>query len=755
MLVGILALLAFPGLPAPSAILPVSLFLTILLSLHRHSRILLFAVFGFVWAWWSAQHLLAMRLTPDLEGRDLPVCGWIASIPQPETEYLRFRFQVESLAERTPSEGIPQQIRLTWSGNWHRLVPGQHWCFTVRLKRPRGYMNPGSFDYEGWLFREGVGATGYVRHGHARLLDDAPRYPLLRARTAVSGAIKKAIPKSRFAGVAAALAVGDTTGITSSQWQVFRNTGTAHLMAISGLHIGLLATLIFLLIRLIWRRSAWLCERIPTPQAAAVAALLGASAYAAMAGFSVPTQRALIMLAVATGAILLRRYRRWQDVIGLALIIILLFDPLSVCSIGFWLSFGAVASILYAMSGRIRMKRGWWRELLRTQWAVGIGLLPILLFSFHRSALLSPLANLIAVPVYSLLVVPLTLSGTVLLPAWHWGGALLLNGAAHTMALSWPLLDWLANLPHSQLTAPAVTPISLLIALIGAAWLLAPRGLPGRWLGVVLFLPLFVPGNKPILPGNFDLSLLDVGQGLSAVIRTAHHVLLYDTGPAFAKDSDTVKLVVLPWMQARGVGGPDLAVISHEDNDHAGGLPRLRARFPELPILSGAVGRFSNVWLCVSGQHWRWDGVSFDVLYPDKSAPKHGNNASCVLKVSSAAGSALLVGDLMRKGERRLLRDHPAEIHAQVLIAPHHGSNSSSSPPFVNAVSPGLVMFPVGYRNRWQFPRPSVVARYQAAGASIADTVHDGAIDVSFRAGQLPAVTERWRKDEARLWTAH
>ncbi|HEX6550012.1 MAG TPA: DNA internalization-related competence protein ComEC/Rec2, partial [Gammaproteobacteria bacterium] len=689
-----------------------------------------------------------------LEGKDLVVSGWVASIPQPEPEYLRFRFKVQTLDGQTPGAGIPEQLRLTWSGTWHRLVPGQHWRFTVRLKRPHGYMNPGGFDYEGWLFRQGVGATGYVRHGQAERLTDASRYPLLRARAALSRAIRSALSGSEFAGVAAALAVGDSSAITPMQWQVFRNTGTAHLVAISGLHIGLLAGLIFLLTRLIWRRSAWLCERIPLPLASCSAALLGAFGYAAMAGFSVPTQRALIMLLAAAGAVLSRRHSRWQDLLGLALIGVLLLDPLSICGIGFWLSFGAVASILYALSGWSGLKPGRWRELLRTQWAVGIGLLPLLVFFFHRTALVSPLANLVAVPVYSLIAVPLVLLGASLLPVWQWGGTLLLKGAAATMALSWPVLEHLANVQGSQLAASAPGWLAVLVAMIGAAWLLAPRGLPARWLGAVLFLPLFFPDTVPIPPGSFDLTLLDVGQGLSAVIQTRHHTLVYDTGPAFSANSDTVKLVLLPWMQARGIKRPDLVVVSHEDNDHAGGLPRLQARFRDVPVLSGAVGRFPDVWSCLTGQHWNWDGVRFDVLYPDSAAPVHGNDASCVLRISSPGGSALLVGDLMKAGEQRLIGLQPRNLSAQVLVAPHHGSNSSSSRSFIAAVAPHLVLFPVGYRNHWHFPASRVVRRYRAAGAAFADTVHDGAIDVNFRPGQPARIAACWRKDAAHLWTA-
>lgn len=753
MLGGMLCLLLLPSLPPVWVVLPLAASLIPVFRFDRRCRFLLFALFGFVWAWYSAQHLLVARLRPDWEGRTLVLRGWVASIPQQEPDYMRFRFQVESLNGRLPGNGVPSRLRLSWSGHRHGLAPGQHWQLLVRLKRPHGYMNPGGFDYEGWLFRQGIGATGYVWRSRAYPLHGAPRFPLLRIRADIAHAIVAALPRNPFAGIATALAVGDSSRITPAQWQVFRRTGTAHLMAISGLHIGLLAGMVFLLTGLLWKRSAWLCEHAPLPVAASVAATLAACIYAALAGFSVPTQRALIMLSAVTVAVALRQRLRWQDVLGAALIGVLLLDPLSVCSIGFWLSFGAVAAIFYALGGRPGTANRL-VKLLRTQWAVGIGLLPLLVLFFRQVAILSPLANLIAVPLYSLLVVPLVLVGTALLGCWHWGGTLLLKFATGVIGFSWSILGWLAGQPHAQLLAPSPGWLTLLLAVAGAMWLLAPRGMPARWLGAVMLLPLLVGGRNSIPAGDFDLTLLDVGQGLSAVVRTAHHTLLYDTGPAFSPDSDAVKLVVLPWLQARGVGRPDLVVVSHEDNDHAGGLPRLRANFPSVPVLSGAVGRFRGVWLCIAGQHWRWDGVSFEVLYPDRAAPDHGNNASCVIRIGGTGGHALLVGDLMHRGEQRLLRIQQAHVAAQVLVAPHHGSNSSSSPAFVNAVSPGLVLFPVGYRNRWHFPKAGILARYRAAGAALADTVHDGAINVSFRAGQPPRITSRWRRNAGRLWTA-
>ncbi len=753
MLTGVLTLLALPVLPSGQLLL-LGLPLAGLAWLWRPARILIFAFAGFGWCWWCAQNQLVMRLAPALEGRDITVAGWVASIPRMEADYLSFEFTVEQLDGRPPARGIPGKIRLSWSKTAELPLPGQHWRFTARLKQPRGYMNPGGFDYEGWLFRHGIGATGYVVRDRAAALDDAPRFPLLRVRAQVMSIMQQALPDDAFAGLAAALVIGDESGISHEQWRVFRETGTAHLVSISGLHISLMAGLVFLLIRFAWRRSAWSCARMPATLAATFGALLAATFYAAMAGFSVPTQRALIMLAVVAGATLLRRHVRAADALGVALLAVLLLDPLSAGEVGFWLSFGAVAVIFYAFSGRIGLSRSRVLELLRTQWAVSIGLLPLLLFFFQRTALVAPLANIVAVPVYSLLVVPLALLGTAMLMLWSWGGALLLKGATGIMALTWPLLVRFAQLPGAQLAAPSAGAVTTAVALLGCFWLLMPRGLPVRWLGLVFLLPLFLRLPSGIPPGGVNVTLLDVGQGLSAVVRTARHTLIYDTGPAFSEHTDTGQLVLIPWLRNRGINTPDLTLVSHGDNDHAGGLRSLRAAYPRMPVLSGAAGRFAGAHPCLRGQFWEWDGVRFAILAPDADGPTDGNDASCVLRVSGAGGSALLVGDLMRPGEQRLLALTRHELASDLLVVPHHGSLSSSSADFISAVAPRFALFPVGYRNRWGFPKAKVVAAYRAAGAELLDTATAGAIEIHLWPGHKPELTSRWRVDEARFWTA-
>lgn len=752
MLAGTLMLLALPELPPGGEV--AALCAPFILCLPRQRlHWLLFLPLGFAWCWYLSYSHLASRLDPALEGRELTAVGWVHSIPEVRGRLQELEFRVESLDGRAPGAGVPGLLRLSVDPALARPGAGEHWRFGVRLRRPRGFMDPGSFDYEGWLFRHGIGATGYVAHDAARVRQET-RYPLLRARAALADDIRHLLGADEFRGMVAALATGDQGGIQESQWQVLQATNTVHLMAIAGLHIGVLAGLLFLLVRYAWRRNAWLCLRCPATVAAAVAAFVAGLLYAAMAGYPLPTQRALIMLAAFTLGTVLRRHLRSGDTLALAMLGVLVLDPLSAGEASFWLSFGAVAAILFVFGNRVGAPKSRLMDILRTQWAVGIGLLPLLVFFFQHAGLTAPFANLVVVPVFSLLVVPLVLLGCFCLP-WASGlGAMLLKAAAAVIGFTWPLLERLSGLPATILPAPSPGWMMLLLSMAGAAWLLMPRGMPGRVAAAALLLPLFVTPHSGIPVGGFDLTMLDVGQGLSAVVRTAGHTMVYDTGPAFLSGSDTGGEVVIPYLVSQGVAAPDLTVVSHGDSDHAGGLASLRQAYPHMPVLSGAEGRFPDVGTCLRGERWQWDGVNFEVLYPDAGAPAGGNDASCVIKVSSAGGSALLTGDIMRKSERRLLELGAPALKTDLLVAPHHGSNSSSTPAFVAATAPAEVLFPVGYRNRWGFPKPEVVARYSAAGAVLADSASDGAVRVAFRPGTRPALVMRWRPDAARFWTA-
>ena len=752
MLVGVSVILALPELPPATLLLGFALPLAFAALYWRRLRWLLFLPLGFVWCGWTASQHLAARLDPAYEGREISLSGWVSSLPETRGDLTEFEFRVAALDGLKPGTGVPDIVRLSIESASHLPQAGEYWSFSARLRRPRGFMDPGSFDYEGWLFLHGIGATGYVTHD-AVPLPGAPRYPLLRLRSALRDQIADALGDDTYTGMVTALVTGDQSRIAEGQWQVLQATSTVHLMAIAGLHIGVVAGLLFVLIRGLWRRSAWLCLHCPASIAAAIAALAGASLYACLAGFTLPTQRALIMLAAFTLGVVLRRKLNAADTLGLAMLGVLLWDPLAAAEPSFWLSFTAVAAILFSFSGRVHMPHGWLRDLLRTQWAVGIGLVPLLALFFQQAGIGSPVANLLIVPIYALCVIPLVLSGAALLLIWPWAGAGLLKLASLVMAMSWPILAWFTDTSVSMLPAPAAVWYLAALALLGAAWLLLPRAVPGRLPAALLMLPLFVIVPSGLGAGDFDVTLLDVGQGLAVVVRTSDHVLVYDTGPKFRSGSDTGQEVLLPYLRSQGVATPDLVMVSHGDNDHAGGLASLRAVYPRVPVYTGAMDRVADAKPCVRGQRWEWDGVHFEVLYPERGSPLNGNDRSCVLRISAAGGSALLVGDIMKKGEKRLLQVEP-RLASDLLVAPHHGSNSSSTPPFVAAVSPRVVWFPVGFRNRWDFPKPEVEARYLAI-ATLSDTAADGALCMRFRTGSEPLLTMRWRRDAERLWTAH
>ncbi len=440
---GVLLLVWLPELP-PGLWVALAVAVSLWLAFRvRICRWLALSVLGFAWAWLFGAWGMAHTLAPALEGQDIALVGRIASIPESHGDALRFLVAVDSLAGN--AAGQPRRVRLSWYDTRQTLRPGERWRFVVRLKRPHGFMNPGGFDYEGWLFQHGIDATGYVRHNQAvRLAAAGWHDPVLRLRVRLARGIRRAVPHSPFAGILVALAVGERSGITDAQWHVFRRTGTSHLDAISGLHIGLVAGLVFLLIRALWGRIPTLGERLPAAIAASLLALLAAAGYAALAGFGLPTRRALVMLTAVTGALCLRRHNRPADVLALALLAVLVLDPLSVLSPGFWLSFGAVASILFGIIGRRRPSR--YRGWLWVQWVVSLGLLPLTVLFFQRGSLIAPLANLVAIPVFSFAVVPLALLGAVLYPCVPLLGALLLKGAALVLAGLWPLLERLSDL---------------------------------------------------------------------------------------------------------------------------------------------------------------------------------------------------------------------------------------------------------------------------------------------------------------------
>ncbi len=715
-------------------------------------------VTGFLWTLMHASIILSTDLPPRIEGRDVIVEGIVSAIPEHRSNGMRFQFDIENMIHvpgDIPVDEQPRRVMLNWYGDVPPLVTGDTWRLKIRLKRPHGFMNPGGFDYEGWLFQHRIRATGYVRHDPVnRLIESNKAHkPLQRLRQRLADTIHKILPYNQYSGIIAALAIGERQGISPDQWEVLTRTGTSHLVAISGLHIGLVAGLVFFIIRGFWSYIGWLALRWPAPKAAAVAGLLAATCYAALAGFSIPTQRALVMIAIVMLSIVLQRHRSLVHTLLLALFAVLVMDPLAVMSAGFWLSFAAVAVILFGMSGRIGQAGAWWRWG-RIHLLIMIGLLPLMLILFQRVPVLSPVANFIAVPWISLLVVPVVLLGTVLLITMPTLGGILLSLGGLLLSAIWPFLAWVANLDLTQWPHQVPVTWTLLPAIAGTVLLIAPRGIPGRWLGAFLVLPVFMISPSRPAEGEVWFTLLDVGQGLASVIQTHDHVLVYDTGPRFSEQFDAGKAAVIPYLRHQGLTGIDMLIIGHGDSDHIGGAESIWQEIEIKHALSSVPDKLT--WMraetCNSGQDWHWDAVDFQILHPPRNGSYKGNNASCVLRISNRSGSILLTGDIEKSAEHKLLEVQHELLASTILVAPHHGSKTSSTMEFIRAVSPAYVLFPVGYMNRFGFPREDVIKRYQSIDAKLYNSAQHGAISFKLGTNGMVSPPATFRQDGKRYW---
>lgn len=606
-LVGILAFQQLPTLPDFPFLSLVPL--VCVGFIVRRGRPFAAAIAGFAWMGVMAAQTVERGLDPAHIGRDIPIEGVVVSIPTPLNPLgISFDFRVDSWDGSAERCCHPDKVRLAWYSGPHPLRAGERWRFLVRLKRPHGLMNPGGFHYEDWLFSRGVRATGYVRPGEGALrLGRSSRAPdrLLSARQNLYDELQKVLAAEEMKGIVTALAMGERQGIDSEQWRTLTRTGTSHLVAISGLHIGLAAGGCYWFVLSIWARLGRLPLWVPAKRAAAVAALAGASAYSALAGFSLPTQRALIMVAVAMGGIVLGAHQSASRTLALAVLAVLLFDPFAVMSSGFWLSFGAVLAILISVRHRTHNSGIWWRWV-RIHVLLGVALTPVLVYFFQFVPVFAPFANLFAVPWVSFIVVPLTLLGTVALPLFPTVGAGTLHLAALGMAAIWSPLSILASVGAGQWSMAVSAPWTLLPAVSATILLLLPRGTPGRAVSAFLVIPLLFWRPGALAEGGFRLELLDVGQGLAAVVRTRDHALIYDTGPAFGPGVGAGRAVIAPYLLHEGIERLDIAVISHGDRDHIGGLESLAELMPIARIVTGVPGGIAGLASspCESGHQW-------------------------------------------------------------------------------------------------------------------------------------------------------
>ncbi len=732
---------------------------------------------------WNTYYVLTLKHSvPDQYlYKPIKVIGTIASVPKIKARRVQFEYLIDNINDH-PQKSFTRVLLSHYNYQQGKsFLPhlGERWKLMIRLKQPRGFWNQGSFDYERWLFQNKIQLIGttlnrktfyFVRIAPFHYsYYQAIRYTILTKinsfRSTLSIYIQNSVRHKENIGFLNALVTGMREDILQQHWQVMQATGTTHLFSISGLHIGFISGIFYKLSSFLWRQSKWLGLYWPAQEIGILMALLGALSYSILSGFALPVKRVMLTSILVSGSVLRRRvissWLGWSS----ALILLLLFDPTIVLSVSFWFSFWAVAILLVRLNTqslffyRKTSDTVWFRflkEASHIQWMISIGLIPLTIFFFHQINYISFVVNLFTISWIGFIVLPITMAGTFISLISPTVGILFIQIGEKTFEILWDLLCKIAALPFVQRTIYIDNTFVFSSIIVGIGLFFLPYRFPARnYLKILYLLPvLFLKSEKPD-QGEVWLTLLDVGQGLSAVIRTRNHTLVYDTGPAFNEFFDTGEAVVLPYLNTLGIKKIDKLIISHGDNDHSGGAKSI---IKKICIQSILIGHFKkihpfnqSVCFCRMGQTWQWDGVTFCILHPPKTQQLKGNDASCVLRIDNGKNSILLPGDIQKKAESILMQNH-LHIKSTVLIAPHHGSKTSSSIQFIKAVQPRYVLFPTGYRNQFNFPSKEVVKRFQQQGCQIYDTAERGAITVKLRDG---ITIDTYRKLNKKLWHMH
>ncbi len=732
-----------PELPAPSHLLLLVTLLLLITGIFRRKAprlimpMVLFAG-GFIYTSVFASYHLSLRLPDHLLGVETELIGTVEGLPFHNGKRLRFLCRIESLRPLDADIASIQRgtLRLNWYGQGAPdLQAGNKIKIVVKLKTPNGFMNPGGFDNERWLLQKKIVATGYVRSKSfdvGQSIVSSQLTPVAALRNKIQRQLLLATDGLQSQGIVLALAVGDRSGISREQWGHFIATGTNHLLAISGLHISLVAGFVGLLVNTLWRYADF-ASKTTRQSSALMAALAAATCYAAMAGFTVPTVRALTMFAVLACFTLLRRHQRRLHSLSVALIVVCLFDPLTVLSPGFWMSFAAVAVLYIVFSdaesaGQVTA----FKRVLRGHVLITIGLYPLTLLFFQQASLVSPLANLIVTPLVGMLVTPLVFTSALVALLSVPLASVLLIGVDVLLALTQWLLALFASWPPALMKVSGISTMALGLVCIGALLTLVQVPMSWRLMAVVLPLPLFYPYNATIPDGDYRVAFLDVGQGTSVVVSTAHHVLLYDTGDQFSAQFSAADAVVVPYLRTKNVTALDKLIVSHADRDHSGGADEILDSFDVSELMVSAPlpqrPEVSSV-NCQAGQRWIWDQVHFQILHPQPQSAGSENDQSCVLQISTADGlRTILTGDIEALGERQLI-DNNQLASAEILLAPHHGSATSSGVQLLQALQPKYVVYTTGFKNRFGFPKQEVVDRYAVANVHQLNTADSGAIE--------------------------
>ncbi|MBU3628174.1 DNA internalization-related competence protein ComEC/Rec2 [Polynucleobacter sp. AP-Reno-20A-A9] len=772
--------------------------------LKKFAAIGLLFVAGFAWNALYAENRLENVLATELEGKELMLEGRVAALSQSNSSGAKFAFEVDDIVSgKAVLKRFPKRIYLSWQPAWRNpqaipeVIPGQRWKIRAKLKRPYGSLNPYTFDFERWSFHQDFGASGSVRSGELLLDKDIAWTELeLRmelARWHLRKKIQSMLPNdARYVGVLIALVMGDQNAINQDDWQVFNATGIGHLISISGLHVTMLAGVGASFAAFLWRRRTWPLIA-PVSKVAAVSGFVTAFIYAWLAGFQIPAQRTMYMVGVVAFALWTGRNPRSFDIWWWALAFVLLIDPMAPYTPGFWLSFGAVAAILYAMgdsSGLLgiptekELEMHWvhrmgqaLREACRVQAVVTLALLPFTLYWFYQVSIVSPLANAFAIPLVSYIVTPLAIAGA-LLPEFI--GRWLLLPAHASMEYLAIILEWMAGWSWSVAWSKQPEWWMLVIAGCGIVYAIRPGAVDESWkrrlLSVSLSVPLFIWPTQlktHLAQGEFRAIVLDIGQGTAVLIETANRRLLYDTGPIQGKKDDAGQRIILPYLRGRGINQVDRMVISHSDSDHVGGAATLLRHIQfnlmmgslpsNNPLLHNLAARKIPAVPCRFGQRWSWDGVDFVIWHPHEETvfaeqyPGKPNEMSCVLEVRNQQSSLWLTGDVEKQGEseitERLDEEMLQEISDRELIfmAPHHGSKTSSSLALLKRLEPSQAFAQNGYRNRYGHPHPDVTARYQGLEIPFYQTPKTGAQTWIFK-NNSKSSTQFLRHDIKRIW---